>query len=235
MRIRIAEFIAGARAARGAVVIIDVFRATTTQAVILSRTGGPLHVFATFEHYQRVRPRLGPMLVFSELPLPLQLLDNSPHQAQHADLQGRIPVSITTNGTKGLAAAPPDSPTFIAGFVNAGATVAHLREQAYPKVTLVAMGRSTLQPPQTAIEDLLCARYLAALLRGEAPSMEAIRREILDTVADWLEDRSRTRPWLRRDVELALTPDAFPVVGRLERTEPEGLLFLTAVHGAGTR
>jgi phosphosulfolactate phosphohydrolase-like enzyme len=87
----------------------------------------------------------------------------------------------------------------LGSFVIAAATVRYLRQRAND-VTIVAMGQNALED---ADEDLLCARYLAAALRGEPRPSTRVTLLGDDPAVGWAD-------WFpRRDAELALEVDRF--------------------------
>jgi 2-phosphosulfolactate phosphatase len=132
-------------------------------------------------------------------PIPGFDVGNSPSAIEKLDLAGRRVVQRTSSGTQGVVAAGDAQAILLGSFVIAGATVRYLRERAR-EVTIVAMGQNALED---ADEDLSCARYIAAVLRGEpSPSTEVTLLGDDPAVgwADWFP---------RRDAELALEVDRF--------------------------
>lgn len=137
---------------------------------------------------------------------------NSPSAIERMDLEGRRVVQRTSSGTQGVVAATGARAIVLGSFVIASATVRYLRERA-EEVTIVAMG---LSAREDADEDLICARYLAAALRGEAlPPTEVT---LVERWPDWFP---------RRDAELALEVDRFAFA--LPVSRENGLLIARAV------
>ena len=189
--------IEGARSATGHAVIVDVFRAFTTAAFCIG--AGAREIVLVGDHEQALAmKRADPALFLTgEIegrPIPGFDIGNSPSAIERLDLEGRRVVQRTSSGTQGVVAATGARAIVLASFVIAAATVRYLRDVAQ-EVTIVAMGQNA---QEDADEDLLCARYLAAALRGEPlPSTQVT---LLERWPDWFP---------RRDAELALDVDRF--------------------------
>jgi 2-phosphosulfolactate phosphatase len=132
-------------------------------------------------------------------PIPGFDVGNSPSAIEPLDLSGRRVVQRTSSGTQGVVAATGAEAIALGSFVIAAATVRYLRERA-KEVTIVAMGQNA---QEDADEDLLCARYLAAALRGEPLPSTHVTLVGDDPAVGWAD-------WFpRRDAELALEVDRF--------------------------
>ena len=181
-KIRILNFLDGARTATGATVIIDVFRAFSLVPWALMRGARMVVPVRTEAEALAWRSRQPGVLIAGErdgIPLPGFDFGNSPSAIRAADLGGRILVHRTSAGTQGLLAAieAGASPVLTGSFINAAATVRHLRSLGAEDISLVAMGWNA---EDAALEDTLCADYLRALLCGEVPDFEAVREMIRD-------------------------------------------------------
>lgn len=197
-------------------VVIDVLRATSTAIVLLSGGARRVLVVATPADLARLPapPGASRYLVFSELDASrasgLDCVDNSPAVAAEVDLAGRVPVLVTTNGTRALAAAVPRARTvLVASFGNLSALAAHLAASA-DRVTLLPAGDFAGGEPRT--EDELCADALAALLEGRAPDLPAIDAAIRQDAR--VQRRIARHPELVRDVDLSLAVDRHPAIAR---------------------
>ena len=182
--------------------IVDVFRAFTTAAFCIA--AGAREIVLVSDHEQalamkRADPKLFLTGEIDGHPIPGFDVGNSPSAIERLDLQDKRVVQRTSSGTQGVVAAAGAEAIVLGSFVIAAATVRYLREHAR-YVTIVAMGQNALED---ADEDLACARYLAAALRGEPlPSTEVTLLGDGPAVgwADWFP---------RRDAELALQVDRF--------------------------
>ena len=179
MEIALASFAAGAAAATGTVVIIDVFRAFTTAAVALSRGATRIIMVASLEEALALRAAgAGDLCVGERHGARPEGFDfgNSPTEMAAAELAGKTLILTTTNGTAGIAAAGRATRLYAAAFVTAEATLRALRAAEPARVTLVAMGR---KGERRADEDELFAFYLRSRLEGRAPDKDAMRRLLM--------------------------------------------------------
>src|SRR5437762_3877410 len=197
VNVRVSRLLEGARSATGRVVIVDVFRAFTTAAFCVA--AGAREIVLVGDHAQALAmKREDPALFLTgEIggrPIPGFDAGNSPTVIERLDLRGRRVVQRTSSGTQGVVAASGAHGIVLGSFVIAAATVRFLREYA-EEVTIVAMGQNAIED---ADEDLACARYLAAALRDERPSMPPVK--LFEAWPEW---------FTRRDAELALAADRF--------------------------
>jgi len=196
-------------------VIVDVFRAFTTAAFCVA--AGAREIVLVNDHEQalamkRADPKLFLTGEIGGRPIPGFDVGNSPSAIERLDLTGRRVVQRTSSGTQGVVAATGASAIVLGSFVIAAATVRYLRQA--DEVTVVAMGQNA---QEDADEDLLCARYLAAALRGDPlPSTEVT---LVEAWPDWFP---------RRDAELALEVDRFAFALPVHREN--GLLIARAAR-----
>ena len=201
--------------------IVDVFRAFTTAAFCVA--AGAREIVLVNDHekalaLKRTDPKLFLTGEIDGRPIPGFDAGNSPSAIERLDLTGKRVVQRTSSGTQGVVAATGADAIVLGSFVIAAATVRYLRGRARD-VTIVAMGQNALAD---ADEDLACARYLAAALRDERPSMPQVtllgdRDE--DGWPDWFP---------RRDAELALQVDRFAFA--LPVVREDGLLIARPVY-----
>lgn len=174
------SFLAGAQAATGPTVIIDVFRAFSLVPYALLRGARRVIPVRTEEEALAMRQRDPDAVLAGERDgRPLAGFDfgNSPSAIRAADLTDRILVHRTSAGTQGLLAAldAGASPVLAGSFLTAGATIRYLRDLDAEEISLVAMGWNAREE---ALEDRLCADYLRAGLTGQRPDFDAIRQRI---------------------------------------------------------
>lgn len=219
----------------GAAVVIDVLRATSTAIALFTSGAHRVEVVATPGELRSLPapPGASRYLVFSELDesraAGLECLDNSPALAAEVSLVGRLPVLVTTNGTRALAAAVPRArDVLVASFGNLTAVAHHLAASA-EHVTLLPAGDFAGGEPRT--EDELCADALADLLAGRSPDLPALIEAV------WQDARVQRRiarhPELVRDVEIALAVDRHPAVPRLAADPGSRGLALVPADRAG--
>ena len=183
MRIEFLDHVAGARAAGGIAVIIDVFRACSTLACAFA--GGAARVFpvAGVTEAEELRARLSGALLTGERqarPLPGFDAGNSPSELAALDLRGRTLVHTTHAGTQGLVQAPGASEVLTGAFVNLSAVAGYIAARRPAQVSLVRMGH---EGRERCAGDDLCARYLADLLEGRDPGLQRVRSLLHDVPA----------------------------------------------------
>jgi phosphosulfolactate phosphohydrolase-like enzyme len=201
-------------------VVIDVLRATTTAVVLLAAGVPSVRVVATADRLRDLPPAR--YLVFSELDESrahgLECVDNSPRLAAELPLEGRLPVLVTGNGTRAIAAAIGRSrQVLIAGFVNLSSTAAYLRARG-GRVALLPAGDFERMSPRT--EDERCADGLERLIAGADAGLPALLAEC--RADPRVVSRLASHPGLVPDVEMALSVDRHPMVAAAV-SGPDGL------------
>jgi 2-phosphosulfolactate phosphatase len=212
MQIEIADFVAGARAARGLVVVIDVFRAFSLAAHAFARGVAAIVPVASIDDALALKRQHPDWLALGERharPLPGFDGGNSPSELERIDVRGRTLIHTTHAGTQGLTGAVCADEVIAGALVTAGAIVRYIRMRAPALVTLVRMGH---EAQERSAEDDVCAELIAARLRGGAPNVgrmiERLRgapsaRKFFDPACDWAPER---------DFDLCTQVDAFDFV-----------------------
>jgi 2-phosphosulfolactate phosphatase len=228
MDILIADFVAGARAARGLTVVIDVFRAFSFAAHAFARGVESIVPVAGVEEARILKNRHPDWLLVGERfarPLPGFDCGNSPAELERMDVRGRTLIHTTHSGTQGLTAACQAEEVLAGALVNAGAIARYIRARSPAYVTLVRMGAEARERCE---EDDLCAELIAARVRGMDPDVEGVRERLrsapsaqkfFDPACDWAP---------HRDFDLCTQVDAFDFVLRLE--DGGGLPMLRQVY-----
>lgn len=224
----VTDFVAGAQAARGLVVVIDVFRAFSVAAHAFANGVRKIIPVADIEVARALKAQDPQALLIGERyakPLPGFDCGNSPTQLQRLDLQDRTLIHTTHSGTQGLTRAKLADEVITGALVNAGAIVRYIRSRAPRLVTIVRMGH---EARENCDEDDLCAELLVRRLRGDsdvAGVRERLRKaasaaKFFDPACDWAP---------QRDFELCTEVDAFDFVLRLEPDQPWPALRRLAV------
>ena len=175
MKVRFADFVEGARSARGTVVIIDVFRAFSVACYAFANGASRIIPVGDVQQAQDLRDNDAELVLVGERGgRKLDGFDygNSPTEILGADLAGRTLVHTTHAGTQGIVNALHADTILTGSFVNAAATATEIRAIRPNQVTLVRMG---LEANRRSDEDDLCARYLASLIRGQDFDVSSIR------------------------------------------------------------
>lgn len=165
------SLMAGAREARGVAVVIDVYRAFTSAALMTHLGAREILLLANPADVLRLKHEQGCLAVgeVDGIPVPGFDMGNSPSQiaaAGRALFAGRTVALRTSAGVTGAVAAAANADTVILGsFVTAGVIARHIRQcrPAPEIVSLVAMGAGG---QEATPEDLACADYIEHLLTG---------------------------------------------------------------------
>ena len=164
MNIKILHRVKGAQQATGCVVIIDVFRAFSLEAYLISKgVTKIIPVSRTIEaiEYKKQDPNI--LLAgerYGKL-IPGFDLANSPSQI-NVDVNGKVVVHTTSSGTQGIVNAIHADTILTGSLVNAKAIVKYIKDNKFEDISLVCMG---ILDEETD-EDNLCASYIKNLLLG---------------------------------------------------------------------
>ncbi len=154
--------------ATGVVVVIDVIRAFTNAAFVFHRGATEIYPVSGVEEALHLKAQIPNSLACGEVGgLPPEGFDfgNSPTQTNALDLHGKVIVQRTGAGTQGIARSGKASKIIAASFVVAQQTINYLKKLSPDAVTFVITG----QTYDGGEEDLACAEYLEALLKGVSP------------------------------------------------------------------
>ena len=220
MKIQILELIEGAKRAEGLTVIIDVFRAFTTECYCFA--GGaeksyPVGDMADAFAMKREHPdwvllgeRGGAKVEGCDL-------GNSPWDAMNYDFQGRTMIHSTSAGTQGIVnAAKANATEIVTGsLVNALAVCEYIRAANPATVSIVAMGKAGIE---SVPEDLLAANYMKALLEGDRSyDIAAGIAYLKDHGAEQFFDPKLAHIFPREDYPLCVDVNRFDFVLKVSR------------------
>jgi 2-phosphosulfolactate phosphatase len=223
MHIRRLSLAAGAQAAAGTAVVIDVFRAFTCEPLMFYCGAERVLLEGDPDACRTYRARHpGAVLVgeVNEVPIEGFDLTNSPSlilERGRALFAGRTVVHRTTSGVTGaITALERCDEVLLASFATARATAEYLLRRRPVVVSIVAMGvRSQAKAP----EDEACGDHIESLLGGPAYDHVAAVAAILagETAQRFLRG---DKPYLpREDPALCLQRDLFDFVLRAERRD----------------
>jgi 2-phosphosulfolactate phosphatase len=212
------DFVAGAREARGLVVVIDVFRAFSLAAHAMARGAARIWPVADVDTALELKQRHPSAILLGERfakPLPGFDGGNSPTDLEAVDVAGRTLIHTTHAGTQGLMSAEQADEVVTGSLVNASAIVEYIRQRSPERVTLVRMGQHAIE---RCVEDDACADLIVRRLNGEPADTATIRERLrhapsaakfFDPACDWAPER---------DFDLCTQFDAFDFVLRLDRS-----------------
>lgn len=224
MNIQILQLVEGARRARGLTVIIDVFRAFSTESFIMARNPQkiiPVGDVKIAWEYKTKHPDA--VLCGERGGTIIDGFDygNSPSVVAGEDFTGKTVIHTTSAGTQGIVNAVRADEILGGCLVNADAVAHYIIKKQPANVSLVCMGLAGKQPTD---EDTLCAEYIKGLLEGRPLTDISARIEKLrHTDGAKFFDEAQQHIFPRRDFELSTMVGICPFVLRLTRDAESGL------------
>jgi len=192
------------------VVVIDVLRSFTTAAVALARGACAIYpvegIAAAMTLAEHLPHALSVGAVAGGDPAPGFDFGNSPAHLMQENLRGRNVVMSTAAGVRGLQRFHQSTRLYAASLVCARATAEAIRAAGAEEVCFVITGEWV---DRDGDEDVACADYLEALLRGEPVEPEAFAMRVRDSDFG---RRFTAGTWPNlplADLELAATPNLF--------------------------
>jgi 2-phosphosulfolactate phosphatase len=223
MRIELMDHVAGAREARGIVVVIDVFRAFSVAAYAFDAGAARVLPVAEIEDAKALARRFPGAVLAGERharKLPGFDIGNSPTELRNIDLRGKVLVHTTHAGTQGLVNATGAEEVLTGAFVNISAVRRYITARAPAQVSLVRMGH---EARERCAEDDLYAECLRMLLAGENAPLHEVRERLRDApaAAKFFDPACDWAP--RDDFDYCTDVDRFDFVLRARRAPGEPL------------
>lgn len=220
MEIKIHDFVAGAKEARGITVIIDVFRAFSTACYAFSQGAKRIiPVAKPQEAFEWKRKDPSVLLIGERHAKKIDGFDfgNSPSELISVNLSGRTLIHTTHAGTQGLVAASNADEVLTGSLVNARATAAYIKKRTPKLVSLVRMGHEASNRSE---EDDICAAYLEAMLKDEPFNSLEIPKLLRESPCSsrFFDPEQIWNP--PSDFELCVRVDTFdfPIIRKTEQT-----------------
>jgi 2-phosphosulfolactate phosphatase len=195
LRIKVVDHVAGAAAARGIAVIIDVFRAFTVAPHAFAAGATRVLPAGAIEEALALKSVVPDALLVGERHarrLPGFDAGNSPTEVLALGVHGRALIHTTHAGTQGLVNAAAADEVLTGSLVNVSAIARYIERRAPEEVTIVRMGQ---EARERCAEDDLCAAALVGLLQGgPAPDTNSVREllrsapaavKFFDPACDW--------------------------------------------------
>ena len=220
MRVQILELIEGAKKAEGLTVIIDVFRAFTTECYCFAGGAVKSYPIGSMEDAFALKREHPDWVLLGErggAKVEGCDLGNSPWDAMNYDFRGKTIIHSTSAGTQGIVNAARASATQIitGSLVNAKAICDYIRAQNPETVSLVAMGKAGVT---SVPEDLLAADYMRALLEDDRSYDIDGRIEYLkDHGGEQFFDPALAHIFPREDYPLCVALNRFGFILRVEK------------------
>ena len=170
----------GVESITGAVVVIDVFRASNTIIALLAAGAREVLLLADLDRARALksedsrRPLLGERGGIAPVDFDG---GNSPSAAPSLISPGDSPILTTSAGTQAVARLRSAETVLFASFANASAVAARIRGLASPVVTMLPMGLEARTP---AVEDDEAALWIAGLVEGRSQDFGPVRARLLD-------------------------------------------------------
>lgn len=161
----------GAINAVGLTVIIDVFRAFTTECYVMNNGVERIIPIGDLSLAYKLKKENQDFILMGEQQGERKKgfqYGNSPFQIKDVDFTGKSVIHISTAGTKGLSNAKNASEIITGSFVNVGAIIRYIKSKKPDVVSLVCTGTAN---ETIRDEDSLCAEY--------------IKNELMDTPNDY--------------------------------------------------
>ncbi len=166
MQIKIFHNTEGAKNAEGLAVVIDVFRAFTTECYAIAAGAKMIIPVGDLAAAYELKSRNPAYILMGEqqgeIPKGFDY-GNSPFQISQLGLRDKTIVHVSTAGTKGMANAKKANEIVSGSFVNADAIVKYIRLRNPAILSLVCTGTDN---ETISDEDALCAKYIQDTLLG---------------------------------------------------------------------
>ena len=213
--------------ATGVVIVIDVIRAFTNAAYAFSRGAKEILLVSTVEEALALKSEVPNSKVMGEVGgLPPEGFDfgNSPTQILEQDLTGITLIQRTGAGPQGVVRSKNAEILLAACLVIARATVRSVQALNADQVTFVVTGQTE---DGRGDEDLACAEYLEALLKGEEPDRKPFVQRVFESRDAWQHLDPKQTAFPLSDLDYCTRVDDFDFVMPIARED--GNLVMRAV------
>ena len=228
MNIEILQLIEGAKKAKGVAVIIDVFRAFSVEAYLMSLNAEKIIPVGDIDfayNYKKDHPEA--LLIGERGGKICDGFDygNSPSAIENIDFSGKTVIHTTSAGTHGIANATNADIILTGSLTNAKAVAKYIKLLNPENVTLVCMGLEAKEPTQ---EDTLCAEYIKCLIKGEEIDLNKRIEELKHTSGAKFFDTLQQEVFPQKDFDLCTRVDIFSFVLKVEKTT-DGLNYIKKI------
>ncbi len=219
MNIKILHLIEGAKKATGVTVVIDVFRAFTVEAYLMSLGAEKIFPVGDIDFAYKYKAEHPEALLVGERHG--KMCDgfdygNSPMQLEGKDFSGKTVIHTTSAGTQGIANATNAEVLLTGSLANAKAVAEYIKSLEAEDVSLVCMGLEALVPTE---EDTLCAEYIKSILEGEPLELTEEIENLKKTSGAKFFDKAQKDVFPEEDFYLSTKVDIFPFALRVFKDE----------------
>lgn len=193
------------------VIIIDVFRASSTAAHVLDRYPASYVLAKSSDTIIRILPEHKNPLLIGKPEKGANLkyhIPNSPTRVLEHKITGRTILHRTNAGAKGLLLAKNADVVLLAGFVNASATAKYIKKLLNAKILIVPMGH---EGTTRSLEDELCGRYIESLINGNTINLGQFLPELKQGPGKYFFNEDQQQ-YPRSDFDLCLELNRFNFV-----------------------
>lgn len=178
MQFKIFHNTEGARDAQGLVVVIDVFRAFTTECYAIASGAVRVIPVGKLDLAYKLKSDNPNFILMGEqsgeIPAGFDY-GNSPYYISQVDMSGKTIIHISSAGTKGMMNATNATEIITGSFVNAAAIAKYIAKKNPQIVSFVCTGTDNVTIRD---EDALCAEYIQNLIEGKSNNFDEIMKHI---------------------------------------------------------
>lgn len=181
MQIEILKSLKDANKATGLAVVIDVFRAFTTEAYIFANGASKIIPVESLEvAYKLKQDNPEYVLIGERKGVKPEGFDfgNSPTEVLDIDFFGKTIIHTTSNGTKGLINASKAEQVLAGSFVVADSIIKYIKKNNFQNISLVSTAPYTENDDN---EDILLAYYIRDVLNGNKVDEAGIKSKLKTT------------------------------------------------------
>jgi 2-phosphosulfolactate phosphatase len=207
---------------------VDVIRAFTVAAHAFAAGARDITLVDAIEEALRLRERIPNSLALGEVsglrPEGFDL-GNSPSELANVDLSGRHLIQRTSAGTQGVVCSSERADHLLAcSLCCASATALYVKKLAPTTVTFIITGIFAGSAENDGDEDMACADYIEALLRGEPLDTAPIIHRVRNSYVARKLFNSTMPEFPVSDIEFCVDVDRFDFAMRVGRKN--GLLVM---------
>lgn len=208
------------------VVVVDVLRSFTTAAVALARGARAIYPVEGAAEGLALAARLDAAVTVGAIgggdPMPGFDYGNSPALLAQADLAGKAVVLSSAAGVRALRKFRRAPRLYAASLVCARATAAAIRAHGAQEVCFVITGEWV---DRDGDEDIACADYIEALLRGEAAEAARYAQRVRESSFGKRFTAGKSPHLHPGDLDLAANPDCYALAMPVRREDGQLLIF----------
>lgn len=221
MKIEIIRSLEDADKATGLAIVIDVFRAFTTEAYIFANGAEKIIPVLDLEEAHKLKKENPEyLLVGKRGGIKPEGFDygNGPSEVINVDFTGKTIIHTTSNGTKGLISASNAETVLVGSFVVADSIIKHIKKNNIQNVSLI----STAPDTENDNEDILLAYYIRDVLNGNKVNETDIKNKLTTTTVHQFLLNEAGVP--QEDIDLCLDFHRFNFI--IKKVEDKGQFFL---------